>query len=65
MEVIRNGDRQKIDSHDLVPGDIYIPEEQTEICADCIVVIGDIYVNGANLTGESFPIRKFQIRSSH
>lgn len=29
--------------------------------ADCIVGLGDIYVNEANLTGENFPIGKFKI----
>lgn len=47
-----------------MPGDVYIPEEREEITADCIVGMGDIYVNEANLTGESFPIGKFKISKS-
>lgn len=50
-----------IDSKQLVPGDIYVPDEHKEIPADCIVGCGDIYVNEANLTGQSFPIGKFKI----
>ena len=29
VEVVRDGERVKINSNELVPGDIYIPEEQT------------------------------------
>ena len=29
VEVIREGKKQMIDSNELVPGDIYIPEQQT------------------------------------
>lgn len=32
------------------------------MAADCIVGSGDIYVNEANLTGESIPIGKFRIQ---
>jgi magnesium-transporting ATPase (P-type) len=40
---------------------VYIPIEREDVPADCIVALGDIYVNEANLTGESFPIGKFKI----
>ena len=45
VRVVRDGVEEVIDSKELVPGDTYIPEEQTEVAADCIVGIGDIYVN--------------------
>ena len=41
----------------LVPGDLIDPVG--EMCCDCILVHGEIYVNQASLTGESMPIAKF------
>lgn len=63
VRVIRQGKQQIVDSKELVPGDTYIPEQQTEVAADCVVGCGDIYVNEANLTGQSIPIGKFQIHN--
>jgi magnesium-transporting ATPase (P-type) len=40
-----------IENRQLVPGDVYIPGEREEVPADCLVGMGDIYVNEANLTG--------------
>lgn len=34
-----------IDHSMLVPGDIYVPEENMQVPADCMVASGDIYVN--------------------
>ena len=35
--------------------------DQVEIPADSLIVKGDVYVNEANLTGESHPIGKYRI----
>ena len=59
VKVIREGTIINIKNIELVPGDIYIPEY--EIPADSLIVKGDLYVNEANLTGESHPIGKFSI----
>ena len=63
VKVIRSGETKIISNTDLVPGDIYIPEENKEVPADCILLSGDIYVNEANLTGESYPIAKFHVNT--
>ena len=44
-----------------MPGDIIEPNE--EMTCDCLLVQGDVFVNEANLTGESIPIGKFPIFS--
>jgi cation-transporting ATPase 13A2 len=44
---------------ELVPGDVFEP--YGEIPCDAMVLSGDIYVNEANLTGESYPIGKFPV----
>ena len=47
-------------SHDLVPGDVYIPER--EVACDALLIKGNAFTNEANLTGESYPIGKFPIK---
>ena len=61
VQVVREGKTMTINSNELVPGDIYIPDK--EIVCDAIVLKGDAFVNEANLTGESYPIGKFAITS--
>ena len=48
-----------VKSTDLVPGDIFIPKNN--IYCDVILVKGEVYVNEANLTGESIPVGKFAL----
>ena len=57
VRVKRNGVFEEVDNHDLVPGDVIDPER--EIQCDCLLASGDIFVDEANLTGESIPIGKF------
>ena len=52
-----------INSKELVPGDVYIPDK--EITCDALLLKGDAFVNEANLTGESYPIGKFALTSSN
>ena len=49
----------EVNSSDLVPGDVIEPAD--EMPCDCLLVVGNVFVNEANLTGESIPIGKFPI----
>jgi P-type Ca2+ transporter type 2C len=54
--VIREGRIQKIDSENIVPGDILILQEGDKIMADARVITSEgLKVNEASLTGESVP----------
>ena len=58
--VRRNGRKQEIPFHGLVPGDIIELSAGDVIPADCIVITADdFFVNQSALTGESFPVEKF------
>ena len=59
VKVIRDKKVQEINCVDLVPGDVFQPKN--EIPCDALVLSGDVYVNQANLTGESYPIGKFPV----
>jgi len=57
--VIRDGEEQKIQSEDLVVGDIILLEEGDKISADArLIDSSDLQVNQSTLTGESNPVRK-------
>ena len=56
--VIRDGQEEKVDSEKLVLDDIVMFQAGNQICADAIVVEGEIKVNEALLTGESDEIVK-------
>lgn len=57
--VIRNGERIKIKSSQLVPGDIVILEEGDTIGADIRLIESyNLKVNESSLTGESVPVEK-------
>ena len=49
--VIRGGERRTVKNHDLVPGDVVIPNKNEEICFDGILIEGEVFVNEASLTG--------------
>jgi len=53
--VIRDGRRQLVDAHDLVPGDIMIVEEGDRISADARMLDGSVEVDLSALNGESLP----------
>ena len=59
VSVLRDGAFRGLPSDQLVPGDIFIPSE--ELSCDVLLLKGEVYVNEANLTGESVPIGKFGI----
>lgn len=57
IEVLRGGQKQLVDSSELVPGDLFFPKDV--IPCDCVLIRGEVYVNEASLTGENIPIGKF------
>lgn len=58
VDVCRNGQLSEIPIDELVLDDITILEMGKQICADSIVVNGEIEVNESHLTGEANPIPK-------
>ncbi len=57
--VVRNGEEKKIPARELVPGDVVILEAGDRVPADCrILVLKDLEVQEAALTGESLPVKK-------
>src|SRR5918997_3516599 len=57
--VVRNGERQRIPAHQIVPGDIALVEAGDRIPADArIIESANLYVEEAALTGESVPVSK-------
>ncbi|OGC91769.1 hypothetical protein A2899_00730 [Candidatus Amesbacteria bacterium RIFCSPLOWO2_01_FULL_49_25] len=58
-EVIRDGIRQKIDSANLVPGDIVFLSQGTKVPADGQLLFANrVYFDEAIITGESVPVAK-------
>jgi Mg2+-importing ATPase len=58
--VRRDGKKQEISFHKLVPGDIIELSAGDVIPADCLIISADdFFVNQSALTGESFPVEKF------
>jgi Mg2+-importing ATPase len=58
--VRRDGLKQEIPFHALVPGDIIELSAGDVIPADCVVISADdFFVNQSALTGESFPVEKY------
>ena len=59
VNVIRDGNEQKILAEDLVTGDVMLLAEGDKISADARVVrASDLQVDQSTLTGESNPVRK-------
>ncbi|MBR0824863.1 cation-translocating P-type ATPase [Bradyrhizobium manausense] len=56
---IRDGERQRVPAHDIVPGDIVLVEAGDRIPADArIIESSNLHVDEATLTGESVPATK-------
>jgi Ca2+-transporting ATPase len=57
--VVRDGVQRKVASRDVAPGDIMLVGEGDRICADAVLIAGDILsVDESSLTGESAPVAK-------
>ena len=57
--VVRDGERQRIAAHEIVPGDIVMVEAGDKIPADArIVEVANLQTDEAPLTGESVPVTK-------
>lgn len=58
-KVIRDGVSIKINSHELVPGDIILIEAGDFVPADCMIIeCSNLVVDESALTGESLPVTK-------
>lgn len=58
VKVVRDGRLFQVDSEDLVIDDIVIFRAGNQICADAVVVAGEVQVNESLLTGESDEVTK-------
>ena len=57
--MVRDGERQRIAAHDIVPGDIVLVEAGDKIPADArLVEEANLQTDEAPLTGESMPVAK-------
>jgi P-type Ca2+ transporter type 2C len=57
--VVRDGERQRIAAHEIVPGDIVMVEAGDKIPADArLIENANLYADEAPLTGESVPVAK-------
>jgi Ca2+-transporting ATPase len=57
--VVREGERQRVATHDIVPGEIVLIEAGDKIPADCrLVEEANLQTDEAPLTGESMPVSK-------
>ena len=53
-----NSSSREIDSTELVPGDIVVVPEGSNLPCDLVLLTGTAIVNEAMLTGESIPVMK-------
>lgn len=59
--VLRDGLPTQVPTHEIVPGDIILLNAGDIIPADCrIVESNELHVNESSLTGESFPVEKYE-----
>ncbi len=58
VTVLRDGVEQKVEIHDVVKDDVVLLSSGCQICADCVLIDGEIEANESLLTGESKPIKK-------
>jgi Mg2+-importing ATPase len=59
ITVIRNGKRDEVNIHELVPGDVIEVSAGDIIPADVkLIHSNDLFVNESSLTGEAFPVEK-------
>ena len=57
--VVRGGERQRIATHDIVPGDVVLVEAGDKVPADArLIEVANLQTDEAPLTGESVPVSK-------
>jgi Ca2+-transporting ATPase len=57
--VVRDGERQRVATHEIIPGDIVLIEAGDKIPADArIIEVANLQTDEAPLTGESVPVSK-------
>jgi cation-transporting ATPase 13A3/4/5 len=61
VEVKRDGEWAKINSKELVPGDVFAIEDKQTIPCDAVLLHGEVIVDESMLTGEAMPVRKLPI----
>ena len=60
--VVRDGQKKRIPSEDLVPGDIIVLAEGNKVPADAFLIRGnDFSVDESLITGEAFPVSKSEV----
>lgn len=58
VNAIRDGKAVEIELHNVLQDEVVFLKSGEQICADCVVIEGEIEVNESLLTGESKPIKK-------
>lgn len=58
VQVLRDGEKQEIDIDKVVLDDIVFIKNGDQVCADCVLLEGEVETNESLLTGESKPIKK-------
>lgn len=62
VTVLRDGQWcENISTGDIIPGDIFMVQENTQVPCDAVILSGTVVVNESSLTGEAMPIRKIAI----
>lgn len=57
-DVVRNGNVVAVHTDDVVIDDVLCLSSGEQVCADCVVVSGEVEVNESMLTGESVSVKK-------
>lgn len=58
VTVLREGFEKQVEIFEVVKDDVVILQSGAQICADCILIDGEMETNESLLTGESKPIKK-------
>lgn len=64
VQVFRDNEIKTIDSVELVPGDIMYIKSGLDLPCDSIQIKGECLINESNLTGETVPVSKYEIKES-
>jgi calcium-translocating P-type ATPase len=58
IAVLRDGRRQRVDTGELVPGDVIFLDEGDRVPADALLIEGRLQIDTSALTGESVPVTR-------